>query len=101
MVENLSERGAELVVIDEEGLTDGASASFVLPLSCTEELSPILYILPLQVLAHDLSCLRGLNPDAPRGLSRVTETWCHHTASGVRFHTKVVLDRVRVGARDT
>ena len=75
LVENLSDRGAELVVIGEEGLTDGASASFVLPLSCPEELSPILYVLPLQMLAHDLSCLRGLNPDAPRGLSKVTETW--------------------------
>ncbi len=48
---------------------------FVLPLSCSEELSPILYVLPLQMLAHDLSCLRGLNPDAPRGLSKATETW--------------------------
>jgi glucosamine--fructose-6-phosphate aminotransferase (isomerizing) len=66
--------GVELSV-GEEGLTDGASASFVLPLSCPEELLPILYVLPLQMLAHDLSCMRGLNPDAPRGLSKVTETW--------------------------
>jgi hypothetical protein len=29
--------------------------------------------LPAQMLAHDL--LKGLNPDAPRGLSKVTETW--------------------------
>jgi glucosamine 6-phosphate synthetase-like amidotransferase/phosphosugar isomerase protein len=27
------------------------------------------------MLAHDLALLKGLNPDAPRGLSKVTETW--------------------------
>jgi crotonobetainyl-CoA:carnitine CoA-transferase CaiB-like acyl-CoA transferase len=27
------------------------------------------------ILAHDLAVLKGLNPDSPRGLSKVTETW--------------------------
>jgi glucosamine--fructose-6-phosphate aminotransferase (isomerizing) len=45
------------------------------PAPCPEELSPILYAIPPQLLAHDLSFLKGLDPDAPRGLSKVTETW--------------------------
>ena len=27
------------------------------------------------MLTHDLALLKGLNPDFPRGLSKVTETW--------------------------
>jgi glucosamine--fructose-6-phosphate aminotransferase (isomerizing) len=36
--------------------------------------SPILEILPLQRLAMHLAVARGGNPDAPRGLRKVTET---------------------------
>jgi glucosamine 6-phosphate synthetase-like amidotransferase/phosphosugar isomerase protein len=27
------------------------------------------------MLAYDLAVQKGLNPDSPRGLSKVTETW--------------------------
>jgi crotonobetainyl-CoA:carnitine CoA-transferase CaiB-like acyl-CoA transferase len=27
------------------------------------------------MLAHDLAVQKGLNPDSPRSLSKVTETW--------------------------
>jgi glucosamine--fructose-6-phosphate aminotransferase (isomerizing) len=40
-----------------------------------EELAPILEILPLQQLAWRLALDRGADPDQPRGLSKVTETW--------------------------
>lgn len=40
-----------------------------------EDLSPILEILPLQQLAWRLAIDRGGDPDRPRGLSKVTETW--------------------------
>ena len=76
LVGNLVERGAEVAVIsDDETLTGRAPASFLVPVSCPEELSPILYAIPPQLLAHYLSRLKGLDPDAPRGLSKVTETW--------------------------
>jgi glucosamine--fructose-6-phosphate aminotransferase (isomerizing) len=39
-----------------------------------EELYPILEILPLQRLAWRLALDRGLDPDRPRGLSKVTQT---------------------------
>ena len=35
----------------------------------------MLYAIPPQVLAHDLSTLKGLDPDHPQGLSKVTESW--------------------------
>jgi glucosamine--fructose-6-phosphate aminotransferase (isomerizing) len=40
-----------------------------------EALTPILEILPLQQLAWRLAIDRGGDPDRPRGLSKVTETW--------------------------
>jgi glutamine---fructose-6-phosphate transaminase (isomerizing) len=40
----------------------------------TELLSPILDILPAQLLAYHLTVLRGLDPDNPRGLTKVTIT---------------------------
>ena len=76
LVETLDERDAETIVVSEdEELVDKAPAGFHIPSSCPEELSPILYILPLQMFAHSLAHLKGLNPDSPRGLSKVTETW--------------------------
>jgi glutamine---fructose-6-phosphate transaminase (isomerizing) len=76
LVEELADRGAELVVIAEDrAVADKGAAGFRVPVSCSEELSPILYALPAQLLAHDLALLKGLDPDAPRGLSKVTETW--------------------------
>ena len=37
--------------------------------------APVLYAIPPQMLAHDLARLKRLDPDATRGLSKVTETW--------------------------
>ena len=76
LVDNLDERGAEQIMIseDDESLRKAASG-FRIPVSCPEPLSPILYILPAQLLAQELSVLKGLDPDAPRGLSKVTESW--------------------------
>ena len=76
LVENLRDRGAELVVVsDNRTMLDKASAKFPVPGSLPEELSPILCAIPIQLLAENLARLKGLNPDAPRGLSKVTETW--------------------------
>jgi glucosamine--fructose-6-phosphate aminotransferase (isomerizing) len=40
-----------------------------------EALSPALAIVPLQQLAWHLARERGSDPDQPRGLRKVTETW--------------------------
>lgn len=45
-----------------------------LPDGVREDLSPLLEILPFQQLALHLAVARGEDPDAPRGLRKVTET---------------------------
>ena len=76
LVESLWERGAEVAVICDDGaLARHAAVSFEVPCSCPEALSPVLYAIPPQILAHDLARLKRIDPDAPRGLSKVTETW--------------------------
>lgn len=49
-------------------------AGIELPPGVPEAVSPVLEILPLQLLALHLAVARGGDPDAPRGLRKVTET---------------------------
>jgi glucosamine--fructose-6-phosphate aminotransferase (isomerizing) len=74
VLDRLRERGADLVVVGSRKHVEGASAGFVLPQGVAEEVAPILEILPLQCLAYEVTMARGLNPDAPRALAKVTET---------------------------
>ncbi len=76
LVESLKDRGAEFVAISDDSIIlEEASAKFQMPARCPDELSPILYAVPIQLFAENLARLKGLNPDNPRGLSKVTETW--------------------------
>lgn len=75
VLDRLRDRGADLVVIGPEQQVADASAGFVLPTGdVPEELQPILEILPLQMLAYEVTIARGQDPDAPRALAKVTET---------------------------
>ena len=71
----LDERHAELVLIsDDAGLLAGARVGLPLPGGVPEWLSPLVAIVPGQLWAVALARSRGLDPDRPRGLSKVTET---------------------------
>ncbi|WP_431960423.1 SIS domain-containing protein [Actinacidiphila sp. bgisy160] len=75
VLDRLRGRGADLVVIGNQASVDAASAGFVLPTAgVAEEVQPILEILPLQMLAYEVTIARGQDPDAPRALAKVTET---------------------------
>ncbi|MEC4019504.1 SIS domain-containing protein [Streptomyces sp. H27-D2] len=75
VLERLRGRGADLVVIGSQAEVDKASAGFALPTEgVAEEVQPILEILPLQMLAYEVTIARGQDPDAPRALAKVTET---------------------------
>jgi glutamine---fructose-6-phosphate transaminase (isomerizing) len=50
-----------------------AAAAAPLP-ETDERVAPVLQILPLQQMAHAMAVARGYDPDAPRGLAKVTET---------------------------
>lgn len=73
----LGERGADLVVIGPDAVVgrDTASARCWLPVPRADErYAPLLDILPVQRLALALARHRGQDPDAPRGLSKITTT---------------------------
>lgn len=62
---------ARLVADCDSGVGRGC---FALPEGVEESVAPVLEIVPLQLLTLHLALARGGNPDAPRGLSKVTET---------------------------
>ncbi|MFD7510361.1 SIS domain-containing protein [Streptomyces sp. NPDC059853] len=75
VLDRLRDRGADLMVVGPTPQVDAASAGFALPTEgVPENLQPILEIIPLQMLAHEITLARGQDPDAPRALAKVTET---------------------------
>ncbi|MFB7554432.1 SIS domain-containing protein [Streptomyces brevispora] len=75
VLDRLRGRGADLFVVGPKAQVAAASAGFVLPTAgVAEEVQPILEILPLQMLAYEVTIARGQDPDAPRALAKVTET---------------------------
>ena len=77
VLDKLEQRRADLLVIGgiEGAVPAGAQLLPVSTAGLPEELFPVVEILPLQQLAWQLAILRGGDPDAPRGLSKVTQTW--------------------------
>lgn len=75
MLNKLKEKNAELVVISNnpEILSMGAT-SFRIPDTDNDILSPFVNVVVAQMFACQLSLTRGLNPDSPRGLNKVTIT---------------------------
>lgn len=74
VLERLREREADLCVFGTRAAVRAAAAGFELPADVAEEVSPILEILPLQQLAYEIAIARGVDPDAPRALAKVTKT---------------------------
>jgi glucosamine--fructose-6-phosphate aminotransferase (isomerizing) len=71
----LQERSAELIVISPlEDALAMAQTPLPLPTGIPEWLSPIVAVMPGQALALGLTLARGLDPDHPRGLHKVTLT---------------------------
>lgn len=71
VAEKLEAKGARVL-----RLSPNATGENALPLidPGTELLSPLVDIIPSQLLAYHLTVARGLDPDNPRGLSKVTVT---------------------------
>ncbi|WP_120337439.1 SIS domain-containing protein [Cryobacterium soli] len=72
--------GAYLIVIGQHQLGALSTAPSRIPLpeldalNVPSELVPLIEILPMQLLALALALERGLNPDQPAGLNKVTRT---------------------------
>lgn len=69
------DKGAPLIVLsDRREILETADVALPLPAGTPEWLSPIVAVVPGQLWALGLSLARGTNPDAPPGLSKVTQT---------------------------
>ncbi|MFI7601130.1 SIS domain-containing protein [Actinoplanes sp. NPDC049681] len=72
VVTRLGERRADVVTVGAHDIA-GAAGRLAVP-EVDERYAPLLDILPLQKLALALALARGEDPDAPRGLKKVTAT---------------------------
>ncbi|HSQ19454.1 MAG TPA: glutamine--fructose-6-phosphate transaminase (isomerizing) [Blastocatellia bacterium] len=64
-------RGARTIVIAEEDSRLRANAHDVIALPKSDmSISPLLAVLPLQMLSYHMSVMRGFDPDFPRNLSK-------------------------------
>ncbi|MBI3654787.1 MAG: SIS domain-containing protein [Acidobacteria bacterium] len=71
----LNKLGAETVVISsEKAALKLASRTLQIPSRIEESLTPIPYIIPAQLFAALLAKAKGLSPDSPRSLAKVTKT---------------------------
>ena len=70
----LKDRGADLAVISDETDALMLGARLALPSSLPEWLSPLVSVIPGQLLAYHLTSAKGYDPDHPRGLTKVTRT---------------------------
>jgi glucosamine--fructose-6-phosphate aminotransferase (isomerizing) len=71
----LTKLGAEtLVISSERAALKPATRALEIPERISEMLSPIPYIIPAQLFAALLAKARGISPDSPRSLAKVTRT---------------------------
>jgi len=70
-IEEVKARGATVIAIAEEGDDVKEHVDEFIPIPPTEELfSPLLYIIPLQLLAYHITVELGQDPDRPRSLAK-------------------------------
>jgi glucosamine--fructose-6-phosphate aminotransferase (isomerizing) len=74
-IEDVSQRGARLVVVsDERRVLDHGEVGLSLVAGVPEWLSPLVAVVPGQLVAMRLAELRGVDLDNPLGLSKITLT---------------------------
>jgi glutamine---fructose-6-phosphate transaminase (isomerizing) len=71
-IEEVRARGADVIAVATDGNAeiDELSAAVLRIPSCDPVMAPMLAIVPLQLLAYHIACLRGLNVDQPRNLAK-------------------------------
>ncbi len=77
MIERLIQLKAETLLITDQGNPEALAfgeRAVVVPVALPEIFTPIPYIVPAQLFAACLAEHKGLNPDQPRTLSKVTRT---------------------------
>jgi glucosamine--fructose-6-phosphate aminotransferase (isomerizing) len=75
LLKRLQELHADsLAITNDPEIAALSSRSLLMPPEIDEFLSPIPFIIPAQLFAAHLSEAKGIDPDAPRSLSKVTKT---------------------------
>jgi len=75
LLQDLRDRGVDSLVVSDVATTrDLGRWSIPIPASVPEWLRPIVSIVPGQLFAYHLTRARGLDPESPRYLSKVTRT---------------------------
>jgi glucosamine--fructose-6-phosphate aminotransferase (isomerizing) len=72
-VMEMKARGASIIAVIEEGdeeIKRLADDYIEIPAGTPEVLSPITFVIPLQLLAYYMAVERGYNPDTPRNLAK-------------------------------
>jgi glucosamine--fructose-6-phosphate aminotransferase (isomerizing) len=69
------ERQAELVAIsDVQGALELARSPIPLPVGIPEWISPVVCVIPAQLFCYHITRAKGLDPEHPRGLAKITLT---------------------------
>ncbi len=75
LIDSIRERGSELLLIsDDPALLAHAHLPLPLPGGLPEWLTPLAAVVPGQLFSLALALARGMDPDRPAGLTKVTET---------------------------
>lgn len=69
-----AEHGARLLVVSDVGSARGLDEGLALPPATPHWLAPLVEILPAQLYTYHLTIARGLDPERPRTISKVTRT---------------------------
>ena len=72
-VQEVKARGANVIALgssNDEVLTSDAHDTIVFDEKITEMISPIPYVVPLQLLSYYISVERGIDPDKPKNLAK-------------------------------
>lgn len=73
MLGRLEGAGADVTLLSSDPAVAGGTTRITIPKS-EESIAPFAFVTAAQLFALSLSLSRGLNPDAPRGLKKVTVT---------------------------
>jgi glutamine---fructose-6-phosphate transaminase (isomerizing) len=75
MINKLKDSEADILIVSNNNeLLKLGDSSIEIPKNCSDYVSPLFNVVVAQIFACELSLLKGLNPDSPRGLNKVTIT---------------------------
>jgi glucosamine--fructose-6-phosphate aminotransferase (isomerizing) len=76
LIQLLEEKGGEIIIIsNEKSILARGKLSFPIPEDIPEWLTPLAAVIPGQLFAMQLAIEKGLDPDHPLGITKVTYTY--------------------------